>query len=295
MGILNVLGCALTGTIAKARPIAASLQTSCRVVVPARNVSSLLRNAKSLKSLLSLITRAGHESVELPHARRFCSFGLLGTIAARQYKTTISTALCSKCIISRTVLKNTFNNRSLTTKVNQNIANDVLVYSHLNDKFYKVLAGFGLFQMVIWGYFSLFAVQNLKASPTPNIDTSDLPWWKYLLYKEGQYKNALSILCFSLGGIVLFMTMAYPRRAVRNLWLLRGGSEIQITTYSWLGKTQTFKKPLEHISFMQSRTGSGHHIPFKIKGKPFYYLIDKQGSFHNNDLFDFVIGFKRNF
>lgn len=207
MGILNVLGYnVLTGTIERARPVAASLQTCYRVIVPARNASSLQKNVKSLKSLLSFITRAGHESVELPHTRRFCSFGLLGTIAARQYKTTVSTSHCSKCI-SRTVSKNIFNRSSLTTKVNQNIANDVLVYSHLNDKFYKVLSGFGLLQMVIWGYFSLFAVQNLKASPT--MDTSELPWWKYVLYKEGQYKNSLSILCFSLGKQKLFCYLKF--------------------------------------------------------------------------------------
>ena len=62
-----------------------------------------------------------------------------------------------------------------------------------------------------------------------------------------------------------------------------------------MGQSRTFTKPVDHLSCMEARTGKGPHIPMKIKDTNFYYIIDKQGSFPKTNLFDFVVGIKRNF
>ncbi|GFO20497.1 transmembrane protein 223-like protein [Plakobranchus ocellatus] len=156
-----------------------------------------------------------------------------------------------------------------------------------------MLSYFGIFQLGMWSYLSLFAFQQFKAVPVGLQDTSEMPWYKKLLYKQGQYKNALSLLSFIVGGVVFFITLSYPRRVIKSLLLLKGGDRVKITTYSWLGKTHTFTTPLDHLSCMESRSGKGHHIPMKIKNYNFYFIIDKQGSFPKTDLFDHVVGIKR--
>ncbi|KAH9515333.1 hypothetical protein Btru_014181 [Bulinus truncatus] len=146
--------------------------------------------------------------------------------------------------------------------------------------------------MLLWGYLALFAVQDLRVAPVK--DTSDMPLWKRLLYKEGQYKNAISILTLFVGFTILFITVSYPKRAIKSLWLLRGGKDVKITTFSWLGRESTFKKPIEHINCLEARTGSGLYVPLQIKDKYFYFLVDKKGQFHNTDLFDYLIALRRN-
>ena len=91
----------------------------------------------------------------------------------------------------------------------------------------------------------------------------------------------------------MFMSMTYPQRAVKRLWLLKDGKHIRIMTYSHFGRNRTIEAPLTNLNCTGSRTGSGGHIPIKIKDKKFFYTLDKQGLFHDNDLFDFVVGLKR--
>lgn len=175
------------------------------------------------------------------------------------------------------------------------VKSDTLVFAHHNATFYKTITYFGIFQMGMWSYLALFAFQQLKTVPIGVQDMSALPWYKRILYKQGYYKNALSLLSFIVGGVVFFITLAYPRRVIKSLWLLKGGEQVKLTTYSWFGNSRSFTKPVNHLSCMEARSGKGPHIPMKIKDTNFYYIIDKQGSFPKADLFDFVIGFKRKF
>ena len=83
--------------------------------------------------------------------------------------------------------------------ISATVKSDTLLFAHQNDAFYKTFAYFGIFQMGMWAYLSLFAFQQLKAVPVGLQDTSEMPWYKRLLYKQGHYKNALSLLSFIVG------------------------------------------------------------------------------------------------
>uniref|UniRef100_A0A0B6ZWQ4 Transmembrane protein 223 n=1 Tax=Arion vulgaris TaxID=1028688 RepID=A0A0B6ZWQ4_9EUPU len=231
----------------------------------------------------------------------FCLFRSHNKTTARKFTTILApVSFCNyfrQSVLKKNVqlIQNCRHSSKRAFEINTNLPQDVLVYSHKNENFYKMLTYFGVLQMFMWAYLSSFALRYLKTVPALTEGTSDLPWWKAMIYKEGQYKNAISILSLAVGGIVMFLTMTYPRRVVRKLSILKGGNDVQITTYTWFGLTRSFKIPVEHISCLQSRAGRGHHIPLKLKGKSFYFLVDKQGSFINTDLFDFVIALKRNF
>lgn len=91
-----------------------------------------------------------------------------------------------------------FNYSTTPFNINKNIAQKTLIFSHNNENFFNFLSIFGVVQMLMWGYLSIFSVQELRSGPVIK-DTASLPWWQRLLYTEGRYKNAISILCFFVG------------------------------------------------------------------------------------------------
>jgi len=177
-------------------------------------------------------------------------------------------------------------------KKTKTLMRDILVYSHDNEKFYKMFAYFGVFQMLIWLYLAEM-FQHFKTAPKGTVDTTDMPWWKWVIYKEGQFKNSLSALSVAVGLIVVYISVTYPRRAIREMWLLSGGQNVRMETYSLFKSQKTVVAPVESLDCQGSRTGVGGFIPIKVKGNKFFFMVDKRGEFHERDLFDFKIGLKR--
>ena len=94
--------------------------------------------------------------------------------------------------------------------------------------------------------------------------------------------------------MVLFFTYFYPQRSVSCLTLLRGGHDLRVTTYTHFGRQQSFDVPLAKVSCLQTRLAPGANVALKVKDKWFYYLLDKKdGKFKQPDLFDYVVGLKR--
>ncbi|XP_076463909.1 transmembrane protein 223-like [Babylonia areolata] len=176
-----------------------------------------------------------------------------------------------------------------------NMKKDILVYSHTNERFYKLLTYFGCAQFAFWAYLALFSFQTLKDAPPsePSTETDTSSWWRRMAAKESKYKNGISILCFAFGYTVLCISVMYPMRAVKQLWLLKGGNFIRLETYSVIARQQSLTVPVSNISCLQSRTDSAAQIPMKVKGRWFFYLLDKRGHFHNTQLFDFAVGLSR--
>ena len=80
----------------------------------------------------------------------------------------------------------------------KNLKTDVIVYSHENDKFYLLFGYFGAIQMGLCIYMA-FAVQQFGNISSELSDSTDVPWYKWLILKQGQFKNSFSILCIAVG------------------------------------------------------------------------------------------------
>jgi len=104
------------------------------------------------------------------------------------------------------------------------------------------------------------------------------------------------IRCLHAGCMVFFFSVFYPLRSVSCLTLLKGGNELGVTTYSYLGRTRCFTVPLDDVSCKRARTASPTHVAMKIRQHWMYYLLDaRDGQFHQPELFDYVIGLNRSF
>ena len=92
----------------------------------------------------------------------------------------------------------------------------------------------------------------------------------------------------------MFFTWIYPQRAIRQMTLLKGGQNLEVTTYSHFGRSKSFTVPVDHLSVQASRSSKGSQVSLKLKGRWFYYLMDKRdGKFHDTELFDFAVGLQR--
>jgi len=92
---------------------------------------------------------------------------------------------------------------------------------------------------------------------------------------------------------VLCVSLMYPARAVQTLWLLKGGNSVRVSTYSVFKKYQTLTVPVNSVTCLQTRADASAQIPMKISGKWFFYLLDKKGKFHNPELFDLVVSYRK--
>lgn len=72
--------------------------------------------------------------------------------------------------------------------------------------------------------------------------------------------------------------------------LLAGGKQVTLTTHAPFGLGAHFTVPLNHVSCMAHRGEVPAMLPLKIKGRRFYFLLDKAGHFPNTKLFDNTVG-----
>lgn len=98
------------------------------------------------------------------------------------------------------------------------------------------------------------------------------------------------------GSLIVAAGVLFPLRAVRRVTLLRGGAEVTISTHApfGLGSGPTFTVPLRHISCRAHRSEVPAALPLKVKGRPFFFLLDKRGQLCNPRLFDLTVGAYRN-
>ena len=92
---------------------------------------------------------------------------------------------------------------------------------------------------------------------------------------------------------MLYVCLLYQGRAVQKLWLMKGGYSVQLQTFSILPNMHTVIVPTQHVSCLKSRFDVGSSIPMKIKNRSFFFILDKNGNFHDTDLFDYIIGLSR--
>lgn len=92
------------------------------------------------------------------------------------------------------------------------------------------------------------------------------------------------------GSLIVAASFMYSRRSVWQVVLRQGGRDVTLSTYYPFGLSSSFTVPLRQVSCMAHRSEVPAMIPLKVKGRPFYFLLDKQGQVYNPQLFDLTVG-----
>ncbi|XP_069665534.1 transmembrane protein 223 [Haliaeetus albicilla] len=166
---------------------------------------------------------------------------------------------------------------------------DVVLFRHERDRFFRLAGFFCAGQGLFWAYLAHFAFTALRPAPGPGPGSGpDDP----LRPRDNKWRFGFTASCLTLGSLIVAAGCLFPLRAVRQVTLLRGGSEVTISTHGpmGLGRGPTVTVPLRHVSCRAHRSEVPAAVPLKVKGRLFYFLLDKRGQIYNPRLFDITIG-----
>ncbi|XP_013365505.1 PREDICTED: transmembrane protein 223 [Chinchilla lanigera] len=165
---------------------------------------------------------------------------------------------------------------------------DVLLFEHERQRFFAVLGLFCAGQGVFWASLALAA---LSARPAParardpgasGGGGGDL--------RSALRRFGLAAACGAAGTLVLGAALLFSLRSVRSVMLRAGGQQVTLTTHAPFGLGAPFTVPLSQVSCMAHRGEVPAMLPLKVKGRRFYFLLDKAGHFPNAQLFDSTVG-----
>ncbi|ELW52019.1 transmembrane protein 223 isoform X1 [Tupaia chinensis] len=165
---------------------------------------------------------------------------------------------------------------------------DVLLFKHEPRPFFAVLGLFCVGQGVFW---ASLAVTALSRPPVPeqpqNGETS--AHGRFNL-RSALWRYGLAVGCGAIGTLVLGAGVLFSLRSVRSVMLRAGGQQVTFTTHAPFGLGAHFTIPLNQVSCMAHRGEVPAMLPLKVKGRRFYFLLDKNGHFPNTQLFDNTVG-----
>ncbi|NWR54708.1 TM223 protein, partial [Bucorvus abyssinicus] len=168
---------------------------------------------------------------------------------------------------------------------------DVVLFCHERGRFFRLAGLFCAGQGLFWAYLAHLAFTALRpvpgSAPGPG-SAADDP----LRPRDNKWRFGFTASCLTLGSLIVAAGCAFPLRAVRRVTLLRGGTEVTISTHGplGLGRGPTFTVPLRHVSGRAHRSQVAAAVPLKVKGRPFYFLLDKRGQLRDPRLFDLTVG-----
>ncbi|XP_053544833.1 transmembrane protein 223 [Bombina bombina] len=168
------------------------------------------------------------------------------------------------------------------------LTQDVVLFEHRRPRFFRLLGIFCGAQVGFWAYLAHFGFTSLRDTREKSPQDG----------QEGQGRNlgsplwraGFTLSCLTVGSLIMAAGLLFSRRSVSAVTLHKGGELVTITTASLLGTGSSFSVPLRHISCMAHRSEVPAMIPFKVKGRPLYYLLDKNGRITNAKLFDITVG-----
>lgn len=172
-------------------------------------------------------------------------------------------------------------------KVNTNVQNNVILYTN-NDSY-----DFIVVKLLFYGWFfcnTLIAV----ATYNPKYITTfrnNISWLEYLRV------NGTSLLyftyCVTVGPVASVVLYLINHRFIRYIILHKGGKNISVITNHLFKRYHTLTLPLEKVQVTLSRHEMKAYMPMKIQGRKFFFILDAQGKFLNENLFDCTVGTKK--
>uniref|UniRef100_A0A493TEY8 Transmembrane protein 223 n=1 Tax=Anas platyrhynchos platyrhynchos TaxID=8840 RepID=A0A493TEY8_ANAPP len=163
------------------------------------------------------------------------------------------------------------------------VPRDVILFRHERGPFFRLVGLFCVGQGCFWAALAHFAFTALRPAPAPapgSAPGADDPL-------RG-WRGSGELGC----SLIVAAGCVFPLRAVRRVTLLRGGATVAISTHGplGLGRGPSFTVPLRHVSCRAHRSEVPAMIPLKVKGRPFFFLLDKRGQLYNARLFDITVG-----
>ncbi|XP_070283413.1 transmembrane protein 223 [Myotis yumanensis] len=167
-------------------------------------------------------------------------------------------------------------------------ARDVLLFEHERGRFFAVLGLFCAGQGVFW---ASLAGAALARSPVPaRPPDAETPDPGRVDVRSALWRYGLAVGCGAIGTLVLAAGLLFSLRSVRSVILQAGGKRVTLTTHAPFGLGAQFTVPLNQVSCMAHRGEVPAMVPLKVKGRRFYFLLDKAGYFPNTKLFDNTVG-----
>ncbi|XP_032270212.1 transmembrane protein 223 [Phoca vitulina] len=168
------------------------------------------------------------------------------------------------------------------------LSRDVLLFQHERGRFFAVLGLFCAGQGVFWASLAVAALARPPARALPpDAEPADRG---RLDLRSTLWRYGLAVGCGAIGTLVLGAGLLFSLRSVRSVMLQAGGKHVTLTTHAPFGLGAHFTVPLNQVSCMAHRGEVPAMLPLKIKGRRFYFLLDKAGHFPNTKLFDNTVG-----
>lgn len=201
------------------------------------------------------------------------------------YKSLHSSSKCTFRIKSiRECKKQIYNNLK---DVNTNVQNNVILYKN------KDTYDFIVIKLLFYGWIfcnTLIAV----ATYNPKYITTwckDISWAEYIKINGASFMYfAYSIIIGPPASIVLYL---FNRRFIKYIILHKGGKDVSIITNHLFKRYDSITLPLEKVKVTLARQEMKTYLPMKIQGRRFYFILDGQGEFLNEKLFDCTVGSTR--
>ncbi|PIK36705.1 putative transmembrane protein [Apostichopus japonicus] len=185
------------------------------------------------------------------------------------------------------------------------VVKDVVLYKNNSNIFFGVVGAFACAQMVFWGYLTHTAFTSMRDAHIltatkygPEGPPAELKKWTSwsgitMSLSSGKWRYGVTLLCLAAGTSIFAMSLMYSRRSISSLILLKGGNNLRIETFGFLGLKSSITVPVSKVSCQHSRHAVSSQLPIKVYGHSFHYILDKQGKFLNGRLFDYTAGMKR--
>ncbi|XP_034941293.1 transmembrane protein 223 [Chelonus insularis] len=175
--------------------------------------------------------------------------------------------------------------RQTAKEVNLNVANNVVLFKHENSRYFRTLS------LLALGQFLLFFGVGYSLLPILPGRKNNQPLLNYIMNAKLPVAVVVTpMLCGLLGP---YLMCTFIGRSIRYIILNKGGEKVTVVTYNVFKKSPQFTVPIDKVSVNKSRTELNKYMSIKFEGKPLYYVIHKEGTFVNPELFDSSIAFKK--
>jgi len=138
-----------------------------------------------------------------------------------------------------------------------------VLYNHDNARFHRVLNIFAVAQFFFWMYTAQFAATTLRDIPVnkDSLTSDDLPWYRKINLGENKFRNGITILCVTVGSMILGGSWMYALKTVQTIVLRKGGKHVTFITHGPFNKLRYLHLPVDHVSIANVL----HFLIFKIR------------------------------